>query len=403
MNNILKVTTSREDGNHHVVSTVTEGESDDMDHDNNTSSTTKKKSNKDKKRKHSRDEDSLLLNGSKNGHGSDKKRSKKNKDRREDDEIDTNISSTADTPNGGLQQKQSIASSKQTSLSPPIESEMTRPRSTATAASTSTVRPMIASLVSTSTAHAAAAAAATISSKQQLLLLKKSPYKLKTIQGTVALLPSSLPDVSTIIKSRLNALLLMYDSNMGGVLLSLEEDVRLLPIDYLSPSPNNRGGNSNNNSMLLGGRIINDLPYIHYRYEVNGLVFCPTVGMKMKGQVVECTPTFITLTTHYILSTKISTEKLHEQGFFYNSVSMEWMRERRGGGGGETTTSLATRSSSSSIEGGGTVDHLENNLGRQSPSTSIYLDDIVEFVVDRIHECGGYISLDGTRPSVSTG
>jgi hypothetical protein len=129
--------------------------------------------------------------------------------------------------------------------------------------------------------------------------------------------------------------------------------------------------------------------------------------MKMKGQVVECTPTFITLTTHYILSTKISTEKLHEQGFFYNSVSMEWMREQRGGGGGgggETTTSLATRSSSSSsIEGGGTVDHLENNLGRQSPSTSIYLDDIVEFVVDRIHECGGYISLDGTRPSVSTG
>ena len=401
MNNILKVTTSREDGNHHVVSTVTEGESDDMDHDNNTSSTTKKKSKKDKKRKHSRDEDSLLLNGSKNGHGSDKKRSKKNKDRREDDEIDTNISSTANTPNGGRQQKQSIASSKQTSLSPPIESEMTRPRSTATAASTSTVRPMIASLVSTSTAHAAAAA--TISSKQQLLLLKKSPYKLKTIQGTVALLPSSLPDVSTIIKSRLNALLLMYDSNMGGVLLSLEEDVRLLPIDYLSPSPNNRGDNSNNNSMLLGGRIINDLPYIHYRFEVNGLVFCPTVGMKMKGQVVECTPTFITLTTHHILSTKISTEKLHEQGFFYNSVSMEWMRERRGGGGGETTTSLATRSSSSSIEGGGTVDHLENNLGRQSPSTSIYLDDIVEFVVDRIHECGGYISLDGTRPSVSTG
>jgi hypothetical protein len=269
---------------------------------------------------------------------------------------------------------------------------------------------MIASLVSTSTAHAAAAAA-TISSKQQLLLLKKSPYKLKTIQGTVALLPSSLPDVSTIIKSRLNALLLMYDSNMGGVLLSLEEDVRLLPIDYLSPSPNNRGDNSNNNSMLLGGRIINDLPYIHYRFEVNGLVFCPTVGMKMKGQVVECTPTFITLTTHHILSTKISTEKLHEQGFFYNSVSMEWMREQRGGGGGggggETTTSLSTRSnsssSSSSIEGGGTVDHLENNLGRQSPSTSIYLDDIVEFVVDRIHECGGYISLDGTRPSVSTG
>jgi hypothetical protein len=152
--------------------------------------------------------------------------------------------------------------------------------------------------------------------------------------------------------------------------------------------------------MLLGGRIINDLPYIHYRFEVNGLVFCPTVGMKLKGQVVECTPTYITLTTHHILSTKISTEKLHEQGFYYNSVSMEWMRERSGG----EPTATTARNSTSSVGGGGTTTvEDENNLGRQSPSTSIYLDDIVEFVVDRIHECGGYISLDGTRPSVSTG
>lgn len=400
MNNISKLTTSREDGNHHFGRVVTEGESEDMDHDNNTSS--KKKSKKDKKRKHQRDEDSpssLLLNGSKNGlNGSEKKKSKKNKDRREEDRLDdTTVSSTVDP-----RQQQLIVTSKQT-LSPPLESEITRPR---TAAATSTVRPMFASLASTSTTHASASS---IASKRQLLL-KKSPCKLKTIQGTVALLPSSLPDVSSIIKSRLNALLLMYDSNMGGVLLSLEGDVRLLPVDHSNPSTNNSRVSSNNNnnnnsnsSMLIGGRIINDLPYIHYRFEVNGLVFCPTVGMKLKGQVVECTPTFITLTTHHILSTKISTEKLHEQGFFYNSVSMEWMRERSGG----ETTATTARNSTSSVGGGGgggtTTVEDEINLGRQSPSTSIYLDDIVEFVVDRIHECGGYISLDGTRPSVSTG
>ena len=76
----------------------------------------------------------------------------------------------------------------------------------------------------------------------------------------------------------------MYDSNMGGVLLSLEDDVRLLPVDHSNPSTNNSRGSNNNynnnnssSSMLLGGRIINDLPYIiHYRFEVNGLVFCPT-------------------------------------------------------------------------------------------------------------------------------
>lgn len=386
MNNILKVTTSREDGNYHLVSTVTEGESDDMDHDNDNTSSSKKKSKKDKKRNHSH-EDSPLLNGPNNGHGNEKKRSKKNKDRRKYDEVDTNTSSTVDTPNGGLQQ-QSIATSKQT-VSPPIESEIIRPRSAAAATTASTVRPMFASLAS----KPLAAASSSIASNKQLL--KKSPCKLKTIQGTVALLPSSLPDVSTIIKSRLNALLLMYDSNMGGVLLSLEDDVRLLPIDSTNPSPNNRGGSCSNNSMLLGGRIINDLPFIHYRFEVNGLVFCPIVGMKLKGQVVECTPTFITLTTHHILSSKISTEKLHEQGFLYNSISMEWMKER-----GSETTAINANNNSSSV---GSIVENGNNLGRQSPSTSIYLDDVVKFVVYRIHECGGYISLDGTHPSVSTG
>ena len=199
---------------------------------------------------------------------------------------------------------------------------------------------------------------------------KKSPYQIKTILGTVALLPSSLPDVSRHIHSLLHSLLLMYDASMGGVLLSLEEGVRLLPVDYKisDGERGNIGRSGGGGGGLVGGTIVDDLPYIHYRFQVKGLLFCPVVGMKLKGQVVECTPTFITLTTHHILSTKISTEKLHEQGFYYNHTTLEWTRSA----GGET------------------------------PSTSIYLDDIVEFVVERIHECGGYISLDGIQPSVST-
>lgn len=217
--------------------------------------------------------------------------------------------------------------------------------------------------------------------------LKRSPYKIKTIQGSVALLPSSLPDVPTCIKSLLNSLLLMYDANMGGVLLSLEEGVELIPIDQKSTDKGNNASTS-----LIGGRIVDDLPYIHYRFQAKGLLFCPVVGMKLKGQVVECNPTFVTLTTHHILSTKISTEKLHQQGFFFNSVSMEWTRER------DTTDIIAGTRIDGSRECNSEED--ADNLG---PSTSIYLDDNVEFVVERIHECGGYISLDGTRPSVSTG
>ncbi|KAL7520583.1 hypothetical protein ACHAWX_005302 [Stephanocyclus meneghinianus] len=200
-----------------------------------------------------------------------------------------------------------------------------------------------------------------------------SPYQIKTLIGTVALLPASLADVQKRIRTLLHSLLLMYDSNMKGVLLSLEDHVKLLPL----------GDGGVGVKGLVGGRIIDDLPYIHYRFQVNGLVFCPSIGMKLKGQVIECTQTFITLTTNHIISTKISTEKLHQQGFFYNDTTLEWTRER------ETSTAVQQLKN----------DDENDELG---PSTSIYLDDTVEFIVEKIHECGGNVMLDGTQPSVST-
>mmetsp|Transcript_20603 Transcript_20603/g.42463 ORF Transcript_20603/g.42463 Transcript_20603/m.42463 type:complete len:357 (-) Transcript_20603:382-1452(-) len=220
--------------------------------------------------------------------------------------------------------------------------------------------------------------------------IKNSPFQIKTIFGTVALLPTSLSNVPSCIQSLLHSLLLMYNANMGGVLLSLESGVTLLPIDYEiqgsgaivteDEESTIALGSGGLKKSYVGGRITDDLPYVHFKFRTKGLLFCPTVGMKLKGQVIESTPSFLTLTTHHILSTKISSEKLHQQGFFYNSVSMEWTRERDDGGADE----------------GGEKD------GVLGPSTSIYLDDTVEFVVERIHECAGEVSLDGSHPSVST-
>jgi hypothetical protein len=98
-----------------------------------------------------------------------------------------------------------------------------------------------------------------------------SPYQIKTLIGAVALLPTSLANVPKRIRTLLHSLLLMHDSNMKGVLLSLEDDVKLLPLSD--------GGVGVKG--LIGGRIIDDLPYIHYRFQVNGLVFCPSIGMKV--------------------------------------------------------------------------------------------------------------------------
>ncbi|EJK49697.1 hypothetical protein THAOC_31395 [Thalassiosira oceanica] len=200
---------------------------------------------------------------------------------------------------------------------------------------------------------------------------RNSPYQVKLIQGTVALLPSSLSDVPGRIKSLLHSLLLMYDAKMGGMLLSLEEGAKLLPFDH-NKRTRFRGG-------AVGGRVVDDLPYVHFSFQVRGLLFCPEVNMKLKGQVVECTPTYITLTSHNILSTKISQDNLNQMGFFYNDESLEWTRERS-----------VTRPGQNEDE---------SFLG---PSTSIYLDDCVEFLVERVHECGGYVSLDGKSPDVSS-
>jgi len=100
--------------------------------------------------------------------------------------------------------------------------------------------------------------------------------------------------------------------------------------------------------------------------------------------VIECSQTFITLTTNHILSTKISTEKLHQQGFFFNTTTLEWSRER------DTSGQLDDNADEMDIN---------DELG---PSTSIYLDDTVEFVVEKIRECGGDVMLNGAMPLVST-
>jgi len=313
------------------------------------SSSKKKKSKKDKKRKHDDSEPS----SSKKKHKKEKKKDKKDKKNKSEEQSGVAVPSKDVV----------AASSTQEELSIPSQSEIKH--------IAQAIRP------ETSPHTFSFTASTSISDKPDL---KASPFQVKTILGSVALLPSSLPNVPKTIKSLLHSLLLMYDANMGGVLLSLEDGIKLLPLQPRTIG--GRGGNNssmNNRSGLIGGRVVDDLPYVHYRFQFRGLLFCPNVGMKLKGQVIECTPTFITLTTNHILSTKISTEKLNQQGFFYNGVTLEWTRER-------VDTAMKENTGDE-----------EDVLG---PSTSIYLDDTVEFIVERIHECGGYISLDGTNPTV---
>lgn len=310
-------------------------------------SSKKKKSKKEKKRKHEDSPSSSAKKKLKKEKKKDKKEKKKKK---------------SEEQSGAVSKDDVAVVSSSQQLSAPSQSEM---QIMANANRTET-SPNTFSFISSTSA----------SSNPES---QNSPFQVKTILGSVALLPSSLPNVPKTIKSLLHSLLLMYDANMGGVLLSLEDGIKLLPLKPRTTGGRSNNGHNNSNG-LVGGRIADDLPYIHYRFQFQGLLFCPGVGMKLKGQVIECTPTFITLTTNHILTTKISTEKLNQQGFFYNGVTLEWTRER-------VDTAMKQDN----------PDDEEDVLG---PSTSIYLDDTVEFIVERIHECGGYISLDGANPTV---
>ncbi|KAL3798919.1 hypothetical protein ACHAWO_013036 [Cyclotella atomus] len=197
------------------------------------------------------------------------------------------------------------------------------------------------------------------SSKEGNTNNKSSPYQIKTIIGSAALLPTSLSSVPGKIRSLLHSLLLRYDAKLGGVLLSLEDDAKILPID----SDNKDGYHRRGGASLVGGRIIDDLPYVHYRFQVHGLVFCPKVGMKLKGQ----------------------------DSF---SILPRWNGVERDNSSG--------RQIGSNNHGNGDDNDLDINDELLGPSTSIYLDDTVEFVVEKIHECGGNVMLDGTMPLVST-
>ncbi len=249
-----------------------------------TSSSKKKKSKKEKSKRKSRggdgDDLAIAVSTSKRlkhdqhetpGSSNHKKKSKKEKKKK--DKSKSRHSDVVPTPG-----EENVITS-QTELEQLQQQQQQRPTTASSAITTNIINNSIFSLISTS-------------SKNSEIAVKNSPYQIKTILGTVALLPASLSNVPSCIQSLLHSLLLMYNANMGGVLLSLESGVTLLPIDYdierngavvtedegsMVPS-----GSRREKRNYIGGRITDDLPYVHFKFRTKGLLFCPVIGMKVR-------------------------------------------------------------------------------------------------------------------------
>ncbi len=175
----------------------------------------------------------------------------------------------------------------------------------------------------------------------------KSPFQEKKVRILVSLPPASLTNIPNALNESIQKLLLKYSNSLGGVLVSFR-DIEL---------EDKEDG---------GGRIINEMPHIHYNVRCTVMIFNPTVGTVLSGKVNESFPSHVGVLVHELFNAMISAESLKQNGFIFDDETNEWKQN-------------------------------DEDLGRV-----INIEDGMELTVDKLHECNGLISLECTDPSFIT-
>lgn len=173
--------------------------------------------------------------------------------------------------------------------------------------------------------------------------LKNNVFFKKRIEVSLSLLPAAMKNIMTALEDSIRSMILKYTAKVGGVLLAFE-NVKII---------------SNNGH----GRILNELPYLHYQVGFDALVFCPEVGCKLQGAVTESFPSHLGILVLGYFNTMIPANCLTKAGYFFDEDLHEWSKEDGSG-------IFAT-------------------------------DDKVDFIVDKIHESVGTLSFEGGTPSLS--
>lgn len=196
---------------------------------------------------------------------------------------------------------------------------------------------------------------------------EESPFLQKRLKMMVSLHPVALDNVLLHVRESLCSLLLKYSDGIEGILLGFDK------VKFSSDQS--------------GGRIMNELPQIHYTVELDALVFCPQVGNKVSmsvwmltdeavssslikthhsiqltGVVNECFPSHVGMLVHSFFNAMVSSDHMHSAGYVFDGESQQWIQENG-----------------------------DKVLGN---------DDKVGFVIEKIHECDGIISMEGSHPTV---
>lgn len=173
----------------------------------------------------------------------------------------------------------------------------------------------------------------------------ESPFQKKKVSVMLSLLPSAMANTQKAMNAAMQTMLLKYSDSLEGVLLSYWN----IQVDETK-----NGGRY--------GRILNEMPHIHYYVTCDVLVFNPCVGKTLVGVVSETFPSHVGLLVHELFNAMISAEALRDHGFIYDTDLNEW--------------------------------------SKQDTMTPIAVGDSIRFTVEKFHECNGLISLESTNPVI---
>ena len=169
------------------------------------------------------------------------------------------------------------------------------------------------------------------------------PYRLKTVRSLVSLAPSSLSDVRGNIRRLSCQDVTRYVKGLGGVLMAVRD------VKVCGP-----------------GRVLNELPHVHYEVEADVVVFCPDVGTRLVGVVNESFPSHVGMLVDTLFNAMVPAEELRRLGYEYDLDSNQWSTER------------------------------DAKTGELLPSPlPISIDDRIGFTVSKLNELNGIISLEG--------
>jgi DNA-directed RNA polymerase subunit E'/Rpb7 len=124
------------------------------------------------------------------------------------------------------------------------------------------------------------------------------------IQIRTSILPAGLGNVKqSVDRCMRESLLMQYSHTVGGIILAYD-NVHILN--------------------LHSGRIVEELPHIHYNVSCNALVFTPHYGATVKGRVTETFHSHVALVVYNYFNASISADQLRQYGFDYDVTREVW-------------------------------------------------------------------------------